>query len=485
MDLIFELPPYIPANAGRPSAQAIYELLRSAILNGELAAGCRLPPTRLAGQRFGLSRSTMVAIYERLAAEELIDARRGSGTFISLRPDRVQNPGNRSAKPAPPAWFVESMERKTGPSSDRSSQIHSRDEIELRPGFVDPALFPFDKFRRSTAKALRYMERTPSIHGSEERCQGDHRLRRAIADHATLMRAMACSPDDMVITSGAQQGLDLLARTLVEAGNTVVAIEEPRYTPLAEPFAAAGAVIRFVPVDQDGMIVDLIPGDAKIICVSPSSQFPLGVAMSADRRRQLVAFAKERNILLVEDDYGGELRTGGDPLPTLYSLDPAVTIYVGTFAPCMFPSFRLGYLIAPAWAVDPLVRAKTHSEWQSSSVIQAAAASFITDGYLSAHVARMRSLYRDRKSALIDAIDGKFGEFLRPLPSSYGLNLSAIGNPAINWKAVSERARLSGIQVRSCSQYWEATPRPGLVFGVGVEPEDRLRLAVERLAALI
>lgn len=485
MELIFELPPYSPAKAERPSAQAIYELLRSAIVNGELAAGCRLPPTRLAGQQFGLSRSTMVAIYERLTAEDLIEARRGSGTFISFRPDRVLHPAGRVAKPAPPAWFVESMERRPGSLSDQPAQSSSADSFELRPGFVDPALFPFDKFRRSTAKALRHMERSPSIHGAEERCQGDHRLRRAIADYATLMRALACNPDDIVITSGAQQALELVARTLVEAGNTIVAIENPRYGPLAETFAAAGAEIRHVPVDRDGMMVDLIPDDARIICVSPSSQFPLGVNMSAERRHQLMAFARERNILIIEDDFGGEFRTGGDPLPTLYSFNPAITFYVGTFSTCMFPSFRLGYLVAPGWALEPLVRAKSHGEWQSSSVIQAAAASFIIDGYLSAHVARMRNLYRDRKAALTDAIDSEFGEFLRPLPSSYGLHLSAFGNPAINWKSVSEKARLSGIHVRSLSQYYESTPQPGVVFGIGVEPEDRLRAAIRKLALLI
>ena len=157
MELIFELPHCGPANSQRPSAQAIYELLRSAILNGEIAASCRLPPTRLAGQRFGLSRSTMVAIYERLAAEDLIEARRGSGTFVSLRPGRPHPPGDRTAKPSPPAWLVESMERKAGPSPDRTALTTMRDAIELRPGFVDPALFPFDRFRiRTWTKARRF-----------------------------------------------------------------------------------------------------------------------------------------------------------------------------------------------------------------------------------------------------------------------------------------------------------------------------------------
>jgi GntR family transcriptional regulator/MocR family aminotransferase len=485
MNMIFELPNCNPANAGRPTAQAIYELLRSAILNGELGSGCRLPPTRLSGRQFGLSRSTMVSIYERLCAEDLIETRRGSGTYVSFRPLGLQPAANRSAKTLPPAWLVETMGRKAGSSTWLAPHAHSGDAIELRPGFVDPKLFPFDKFRRSMTKALRHMERSPSTHGLGEGNQGDARLRRAIADHTTLMRAVVCSPDDMVITSGARQAIELIARTLVEPGNTVVAIEEPRHAPLADPFEAAGATIRLVPVDRDGMIVDLIPDDANIICVSPSSQFPLGVAMSADRRRQLHALSKERNCLIIEDDYGAELRTGGDPLQALYSRDPDSVFYVGTFSTSMLPSFRLGYLIAPAWALEPLISAKRHGEWQSSSVIQAAAASFITDGYLSAHIARMRTLYAERKSVLVEAIDTRFGENLRPLPSSYGLHMTAIGNPAINWKSVSERARQDRIHVRPLSQYYETSPQSGLVFGIGAEPRERLRLAIERLAGFI
>lgn len=483
--MIFELPNCNPTNMGRPSAQAVYDLLRSAILNGELGSGSKLPPTRISGKRFGLSRSTMVSIYERLCAEELVEARRGSGTYVSLRLRAVRPSGNRTPRTSPPAWLVESIERRGEPLRGQKLQAHSSDAIELRPGYVDPKLFPFDRFRRSMVKALRQMERSPSILGMEETCQGDPRLQAAIASHAALMRAISCDPDDVVITSGAQQAMDLLARTLVERGSTVVAIEEPRHAPLVEPFAAAGAAIRLVPVDRDGIIVDLIPDDANIVCASPSGQFPLGVTMSADRRRQLHALSKTRNCLIVEDDYGGEFRTGGDPQQALYSLAPDRTFYVGTFSTSMLPSFRLGYLIAPDWGQDPLISAQRRGEWQSSSVMQAAAAIFITDGHLSAHIARMRTLYADRKKALADAIDKSFGEFLRPLPSGYGLHLSAIGNPAINWTSVSERARQDRIHVRPISRYYEAAPQSGLVFGIGAEPRERLRLAIERLATYI
>lgn len=485
MDMIFELPNCNPTNARRPSAQAIYELLRSAILNGELGGGCRLPPTRLSGKRFGLSRSTMVSIYERLGAEDLIESRRGSGTYVSIRPHDLHPAGDRSGKASPPAWIVHLMERKSGPSLGQAHQNHYGDAIELRPGLVDPRLFPFDQFRRSMAKALRHMERAPFVRGFEGRCQGELKLRRAIADHVALTRAIACSPDEVLITAGAQKAMDVLARTLVERGTTVVAIEGARHATHAEPFEAAGAEIRPVPVDREGMVVDLIPNDANIICVSPSSQPFLGVALSADRRRQLHALSKERNCLLIEDDCGGELRTGGNPFKALYSLDPDRTFHVGTFSTSMIPSFRLGYLITPIWAIDPLISARRYGEWQSSSVMQAAAASFIADGYLSAHIARMRTIYADRKQALAEAIDTKFGEFLRPLPSVYGLHLSAIGNPAINWKSVADRARRQHIHVGPLSQLCGAAPQSGLQFGIGVEPKERLKTAIERLAALI
>lgn len=484
MDLIFELPNRIPADAKRPTAQAIYELLKTAILSGELAAGCRLPPTRAAGEQFGLSRNTMVSIYERLAAEDLIEARRGSGTFVAPLADLARPSDNHADKSSPPAWFAESVARNSRYWPNRSPPSQISDEFELRPGCVDPRLFPFDKFRRSMAKALRQMERSSSIYEQLEQSQGDYRLRHSIADHVTLMRALVCDPEDILVTSGTQQTLDILARTLVETNQTVVAIEEPFFGPLIEPFIAAGARLRRIPVDDEGMVVEAIPDDVKIVCVAPSNQFPLGVAMSAQRRQQLHAFARERNVLIIEDDYGGELRTSGEPLKTLYSHDPSIVFYVGTFSLSMFPSFRLGFMIPPKWALGPLTRAKSHGDWQSSSVVQAAAASFIKDGYLSAHVAKMRTIYKDRKSVLLDAIQTNFGGNLRPFHSTYGIHFTAIGNPAIDWVAVSSRAETCGILVRPLARYCSGPPQPGLVFGIGMEGEQRLRLAIDRLAAL-
>jgi GntR family transcriptional regulator/MocR family aminotransferase len=360
------------------------------------------------------------------------------------------------------------------------------DAIELRTGLVDLKLFPYDEFRRCMAKTLRAMERAPPPSRSAQGNQGNGQLRHAIADHVALMRALVCKPEDIIVTSGAQQALDLIARVLVEPGETVVAIEEPSYPPLVAILKAAGAIVRPVPTDRNGLIVEQIPNDAKLICVCPSNQFPLGVTMSAERRRQLYEFAKEHHTLIIEDDYDGEFRTDGEPLKAIYSQEASeLVFYIGTFSKCMLPSIRLGYMIVPAWARDSLVLAKNCADWNSSSIVQWSTARFISEGYLSAHVARMRSVYRARRNELTRALAANFGAKLRPIVSNYGMHLSASGDPGVDWDAVSRKASEAGVNVHSLTRYYSGEAMPGLVFGMGAEPVERLTLGVERLASII
>jgi GntR family transcriptional regulator/MocR family aminotransferase len=488
MDLIFELPFEHRPGSPRPTAKAVYELLKNAIIRGELAPGTRLPPTRASCGHFNLSRNTMVAIYERLATESLIVARRGAGTFVAPQPDHDRLVVDREQSDRdnlPETWFPRSSARPNHFASEGAGRQEPINGHDLRPGLVDPLLFPFDKFRRSMAKALRAMERSSSIHRGTELSQGNRHLRCSVADHITLMRAMACDPSDIAITSGAQQAFDLLARVLVEPGKTKVAVEEPCYRPLMAPFAAAGAKILPVPVDDQGLVVEQIPDDADIVCVCPSSQFPLGVALSIERRRQLLAWAGQRNALIIEDDYGGEFRTGNGPLKPLYAQGADNIFYVGTFSTSMFPSLRLGFLVSPRWAVGSLIEAKCLNDWHSSSVVQAATATFIDDGHLSAHIARMRNIYRQRRTAAFAALDAEFGELLRPLSSSYGMHVAAIGASRVDWDGVAAAAVSQGIRVRSLSRYYEANPQPGLVIGLGRECDERLLAAIRKLALLV
>src|SRR5258706_9077763 len=189
-------------------------------------------------------------------------------------------------------------------------------------------------------------------------------------------------------------------------------------------FAAAGARVAPTPVDDEGLIVAALPPDTKMICVCPSHQFPLGVTMSEARRRELVAFARARNALIVEDDYDGEYRFEGSFVEALRTGEAAdVVFYVGTFSKCMLPSFRLGFLVAPDWAMPTLVAAKNCLDWHCSTGVQMGVAAFVADGELAAHVRRMREVYRRRRQVLLDALRRELSLWLEPVPSYYGIHV--------------------------------------------------------------
>jgi GntR family transcriptional regulator/MocR family aminotransferase len=248
MEIVFELPVDLPRIRHRPSTQADYELLKSAIMAGELAPNSKLPPTRWAGSHFQLSRNTIVAIYERLASEGLVVSRRGSGTYVAAvrRRSNPERSGKQSVDALAfvrPEWSDSLVRRNMWFCAPDPTRNPRSEEIELRPGLVDLALFPFDEFRRCMVKTLRRMERSPAGSGCPQPYQGDFRLREAIADHVALLRSLVCDPDDIVVTSGTQQAFDLIARVFVEPHRTLVALEDPCYPPLVATLKAAGALI--------------------------------------------------------------------------------------------------------------------------------------------------------------------------------------------------------------------------------------------------
>lgn len=491
MEIVFELPIDLPRVRQSPSTQAVYELLKAAILAGELAPNAKLPPTRWAGRHFRLSRNTIVSIYERLASEGLVVSRRGSGTYVAANrrrppPERPRKQNIDAAAFVRPEWRDSMIRRNMWFCAQDVLRHSPPDQLELRPGLVDLSTFPFDEFRRCMVRTIRQTERSPPDPGCPEPHQGDLRLREAISDHVALLRSLVCAPEDIIVTSGTQQAFDILARAFIEPNRTLVALEDPCYPPLVATLKAAGALICPVPVDSEGIVVDRIPSEAKLIFACPSNQFPLGITMSARRRRKLHEFSRQRRALIVEDDYDGEFRTRGEPLRSIYSQEPAdLAFYIGSFSKCMFPGVRLGYVIAPPWAIEPLALAKNIADWHSSSVMQAATASFISEGHLSTHVAKMRTAYRGRIEALLEALSEKFDGMLRPIAPDYGTHVSAEGDPAVDWDAVAARAQANGVRIHSLSRYHLGEGRAGLLFGIGAESEPRLRLAVDRLSGLI
>jgi GntR family transcriptional regulator/MocR family aminotransferase len=453
----------LPARGSRTLARSLHGQLLAAIRSGRLAPGLRLPATRALAGHLGISRNSVIAAYESLAAEGHVMARTGSGHYVADTPARA--PARATPVPA------RARERRLnaahrGLAAPDDMVDPPRAPFDFRLGVPDTAALPFDAWRRLSARALRSMARgVPGYVGPA----GQPALRAAIAAHASLTRAVACTADDVLVTAGAQQAFDLLARVLVTPGKTVVAVEDPGYPPTRAAFAAAGAVIVPVPVDDDGLRVDLLPRDAHIVCVTPSHQFPLGCVLSAARRRALLAFARRRQAVVVEDDYDGEFRFEPRPLDALQTLDDdAAVSYVGTFSKSLFPALRLGYVIAPPWARAALMLARQRADWHGNLHAQDTLAAFIAEGHLARHVRRMRGVYGERRRVLLAGIARDLGRWLAPVPGCAGLHVGTRTIVDLDLARVVERARAAGVNVDRIGRYaLGGDVADGLLFGYG------------------
>jgi GntR family transcriptional regulator/MocR family aminotransferase len=475
-DPLFELELALAPKGSRDAGQVLYRQLRAAILEGRLAAGAKLPATRKSAGFFGISRNTAVEVYDRLLDGGYVVGRRGSGTYVaehrtSASPRVGPDTGATVGRRLNPFWLRPDVTEAMGFWQDPPARPAAPNAllVDFRPALVDSRLFPHEDFRRVSAKALRGLERKPASLKSPQGNQGNYALRTAIIDHIALTRAVACQATDVLVTSGAQQAFDLLARALVTAGETVVAVEDPGYPPMRVPFAAAGATIIPVGVDEEGLIVEQLPADVGIICVTPSHQFPLGMAMSTRRRQALVTFAREHGAVIIEDDYDGEFRYEGSPLEALRTSSSAdVVFYVGTFSKCMLPSLRLGFIVAPEWAMRTLIAAKNAQDWHCSTQMQVGVAAFVADGHLARHVRKMRDLYRLRRQLLLEALNGELSEWLDPIPSFYGMHVAAFARAGLNLEQKSKALLGQNVKVHALGRYYLGpNVRAGLIFGYG------------------
>jgi GntR family transcriptional regulator/MocR family aminotransferase len=487
MDPLFEITLDMPPRGSRESGRALHRELKAAIRDGRLRPGARMPATRKADSVFGVSRNTAAEVYERLLNEGYLTARHGSGTFVAetlpAAPERPAANGDDAPEHRLNSfWLRADITDAMGFWRDRDEPAQAS-AIDFRPALIDSRLFPFDVFRRISAKELRGLERRPARFKSPQGNQGNHALRQAITQHIALTRAVVCRADDVLVTSGAQQAFDLLARVLVTAGETVVALEDPGYPPMRVAFAAAGARLVPVEVDAEGLVVENLPPDVGVICVSPSHQFPLGVTMSARRRQALIDFARARGAVIIEDDYDGEFRYEGQPLKALRTAEAAdVVFYVGTFSKCMLPALRLGFVVAPDWAMPTLTAAKNCLDWHCPIPVQLGVSGFIAEGHLARHVRKMRQLYRQRRQRLLARLRQDLGRWLEPIPSFYGMHVAALARAPVDLEAVSEGLLDAGVKIHTLDRYFLGAPtQTGLVFGYGAADLDGIDEGLDRL----
>ena len=472
----FELPIRIPPRHSGDRLRALHRQLRAAILEGRLRPGARLPPTRALAASYGVSRNTAIATYDLLLSEGYISTRQGAGTYVA---DVLPKVRERSS-PKRNLRRERHLQSFWQQPDDRSDMWTGELRYRFQLGVPDTSQLPLEVWRRLAARALRTFARNSPA--AESVC-GRTALREAVAKHVSFARAVACSPGDITVTAGAQQAFDLLARILVTAKRTIVAMEDPGYPRARLAFEAAGAKIVAVPVDEEGLIVDKLPANARVIYVTPSHQFPTGAVMSPRRRAALLEFASTRDAVVIEDDYDAEFRFGARPLDALQTLDRSDSVfYVGTFSKCLFRELRLGFVVAPTWAQRALAAAKACADGQCPPLMQETLAAFIDEGHLVRHVRRMRQIYGGRREVLLVGLQQHLSPWLAPVPSSAGLHLAAHATRPMDIEAVVERARMRGVGVCPLSRFRRGRDSsPGLIFGFGAVPERDITEGLLRL----
>ena len=462
MEPVFPFTITLPDPAGGTLTHALHRQLREAILDGRLAAGVAMPSTRRTASTLQLARNTVIAAYDLLIAEGYVQPRRGAPPVVASVLAR------HGRGPAP--TLAERREH-IGPIGTRLPQMQPpRSGLALpnfRLGIPDHRSFPHAEWRRLTARAQRQLARVPFAYGPTA---GWPALREAIAGYVAFTRAVACAADDVLVTNGAQQAFDLLARLLVTPGRTRVAVEDPGYPPLRAAFMAAGAVLQGVPVDDEGLRVDALHPETGVVAVTPSHQSPTGVVLSMARRQALLAFARDRHAVIIEDDYDGEFRFGGRPLDALQTLDQnARVFYVGTFSKSLFPALRKGFVVVPPWARETLTTIKHYADSHCDVLTQSVLTAFIEEGHLARHVRRMRAIYGTRREALLDGLHRYMGHWLAPIPSEAGLHLAARVRDITQAQRIYAAAREHVPGAQAVREYaMSADVPPAVAFGYGV-----------------
>lgn len=483
-----EVPVWISLDpaSGVPIYRQLYERMRSEILAGGLPARTRLPSTRTLAAELGVSRSTVVTAFEHLLAEGYLEGKIGSGTYVagSLPDDLLGVRVERDRRPGPEPSGRRLSRRGTLLAATPTTIVRDRGTPRaFRPGV--PALdeFPYGVWRRISSNVWR---RPPSGLLGYGDPAGYGPLRQEISAHLALARAVRSEPEQVIVVSGSQQALDLASRVLLDPGDAVW-VEDPGYMGAQGALSGSGATLVPVPVDEEGMVVEAgmeREPNARLVCITPSHQYPLGVTMSLARRLELLGWASRSGAWVIEDDYDSEYRYTGRPLEALQGLDSeGRVVYVGTFSKVLFPALRLGYLVAPPDLVDAFTAARELTDRHPPTVEQAVLAEFIAGGHFVRHLRRMRALYAARQAALIEEISRELSGLLRAEPVGSGMHLVGWLPEGVDDREASRRAAKQGIEAPPISLYrTRRQGRGGLMLGYAAVDEVEMRDGVRRLA---
>ncbi len=456
-----------------PLQRQLYQIIHDAINAGKLPLDCKLPSSRFLSKEVDISRITVSLVYERLVSEGYLYSKKGSGTYVSKVVTPLKTPPNLS-EPAP--WVY----------SERGAKLLLREGSppqpygEFVPGIADIEAFPFYLWRKILA---RYYSKKYYDLSSYADSGGYIELRRAIASYLSVSRSLHCDPEQVIVTFGTPQSVDLCARMLSDPGEEAF-VEDPAHWATQSIFEAAGLVVRSIPLDDEGIDLrdEMINAKAKFIYVSPAHQYPTGIVMSAERRAHLLRLAKERNLWLIEDDYNAEFRHECLNLPTLQSMDKDQrVIYFGTFSKTMFAGIRLSYMVVPYSLTHALRRAVSNLYLPGMLPLQAAMAEFINEGHFYRHIKKMRAIYYERGELFRQTLLQVFGDKIRISASKSGMHVLASFDSPLSYEQFSEHAKRYNIVVRP-PHYRTVKPKGlELVLGYGGVQTAKIPAGVLRL----
>ncbi|WP_168386535.1 PLP-dependent aminotransferase family protein [Erwinia amylovora] len=447
-------------------------MLRQAIASGTLAAGTRLPSSRLLASDLSLSRVTIEAAYGQLESEGYLSRHSGKGTFVALFPGRTV----RRSLPAPIPVLSARGQRiiaKGGCDDPPFPQAFAAGSPDLRA-------FPQHLWRRLTQQRLASGGESLMGYGDP---LGLPALRQAVAHYLGQSRGVRCTADQVVIVTSSQQALQMIALLLCDQGDRVW-MEDPGYPGAYHAFHSAGAEVCAIATDQQGAIIGRTAAP-RLVYLTPSHQYPTGCTLSGQRRLAWLDFARRNQCWLIEDDYDSEFHYDGRPLPALQGLEErARVLYIGTFSKVLFPSLRLAYLVVPDALVDPLRRQRSLMDGHSAQLMQAVTADFIQHGHFAAHLRLMRQLYASRRNLLIDELNDKLAHRLSLFPHQGGLQLTVALNTGDEQQLTRQALRHGLLLPRLSPLYRQQPARAGWLLGFSALQPDELVQAVNKLARL-
>ena len=474
----------VDRRAAKALHRQIYDAYRAAITEGRLHPGQRISSSRGLASELGVSRFPVLNAYAQLLAEGYFESRIGAGTVVSSSLSEQLT----SCAPTP----VRFARKRFGSRPLLRGSLLPRSETPWLQGWgafgvgqVAADQFPLHVWSRLIARQCRNMG-VKSFHYGDQ--MGSSTLREALASYLRTARSLHCEAEQVMITSGSQQALEISARVLLDRKSSVW-IEEPGYNLAREVFALTGCRLVPVPVDEEGL--DVAAGiklrrDARAVFVTPSHQFPLGVTMSASRRFKLLDWAQRVGSWIIEDDYDAEYRYESLPIASLQGLDAnARVLYIGTFSKVLFPSLRIGYVVIPPDLVDDFRAMRRVMDLGPATFHQEVLADFIAEGHFARHIRRMRGIYAERRGVLVDSIEKELGSMVKVLGDAAGMHLALTLPPRSSDTEIATRAARQNLRIWPLSSSYLGKPRPGFILGFGSAAVEEIPTAVRKIRKLM